>query len=162
MLLLTLTLTLCPRMLYDFHEKQNAKKPRSVHATYLIIGTTNYDSDDEDLNGDAEAGAESGAESDDTETLEPDPSLDDGDSIMRSSPFPSSGAEPDAPRDFDGEESDEVMELDVDLDEGSDEGEYDPDRDEPDSEEDEIPTTTVMMVKEEDLESTFCGVTGLS
>lgn len=25
-------------MLYDFHQKQNAKKPGSVHATYLLIG----------------------------------------------------------------------------------------------------------------------------
>lgn len=27
------------RMLFDFHQKQNAKKPKSVHATYLITGT---------------------------------------------------------------------------------------------------------------------------
>src|SRR4051812_29415234 len=26
-------------MLFDFHQKQNAKKPGSVHATYLITGT---------------------------------------------------------------------------------------------------------------------------
>ncbi|POS88161.1 hypothetical protein EPUL_000323, partial [Erysiphe pulchra] len=26
-------------MLFDFHRQQNAKKPRSIHATYLIIGT---------------------------------------------------------------------------------------------------------------------------
>jgi len=26
-------------MLFDFHQKQNAKKPKSVHATYLITGT---------------------------------------------------------------------------------------------------------------------------
>ncbi|KAI9667749.1 MAG: hypothetical protein M1821_000566 [Bathelium mastoideum] len=28
-----------PRMLYDFHQKQNARKAGSVHATYLITGT---------------------------------------------------------------------------------------------------------------------------
>jgi DNA polymerase delta subunit 3 len=26
-------------MLFDFHQKQNAKRPKSVHATYLISGT---------------------------------------------------------------------------------------------------------------------------
>lgn len=26
-------------MLFDFHQKQNAKKPNSIHATYLISGT---------------------------------------------------------------------------------------------------------------------------
>lgn len=26
-------------MLFDFHEKQNARKPNSIHATYLISGT---------------------------------------------------------------------------------------------------------------------------
>ncbi|KAH9874418.1 hypothetical protein IAQ61_003607 [Plenodomus lingam] len=26
-------------MLFDFHQKQNAKKPNSVHATYLVSGT---------------------------------------------------------------------------------------------------------------------------
>ncbi|OQO09430.1 hypothetical protein B0A48_04828 [Cryoendolithus antarcticus] len=30
---------LAKQMLYDFHRKQNAKKPSSVHATYLITGT---------------------------------------------------------------------------------------------------------------------------
>ena len=25
-------------MLFDFHQKQNAKKPNSIHATYLISG----------------------------------------------------------------------------------------------------------------------------
>ena len=25
-------------MLYDFHQKQNAKKPDSIHATYLLTG----------------------------------------------------------------------------------------------------------------------------
>lgn len=27
------------RMLYDFHRQQNAKKPGTIHATYLISGT---------------------------------------------------------------------------------------------------------------------------
>jgi DNA polymerase delta subunit 3 len=27
------------RMLYDFHQKQNAKKPGTIHATYLLSGT---------------------------------------------------------------------------------------------------------------------------
>lgn len=26
------------RMLFDFHQKQNARKPNSIHATYLISG----------------------------------------------------------------------------------------------------------------------------
>jgi DNA polymerase delta subunit 3 len=26
-------------MLFDFHQKQNAKKPNSIHATYLVTGT---------------------------------------------------------------------------------------------------------------------------
>lgn len=28
-------------MLYDFHHTQNARKPGSVHATYLLYGTVN-------------------------------------------------------------------------------------------------------------------------
>lgn len=28
-----------PRMLYDFHRSQNAKKPGTIHATYLLSGT---------------------------------------------------------------------------------------------------------------------------
>jgi DNA polymerase delta subunit 3 len=27
------------RMLYEFHKQQNAKKPESIHATYLLSGT---------------------------------------------------------------------------------------------------------------------------
>jgi DNA polymerase delta subunit 3 len=27
------------RMLYDFHKTQNAKRPASLHATYLVSGT---------------------------------------------------------------------------------------------------------------------------
>jgi DNA polymerase delta subunit 3 len=26
-------------MLFEFHQKQNAKKPNSIHATYLVTGT---------------------------------------------------------------------------------------------------------------------------
>jgi DNA polymerase delta subunit 3 len=26
-------------MLFDYHQKQNAKKPNSIHATYLLTGT---------------------------------------------------------------------------------------------------------------------------
>jgi DNA polymerase delta subunit 3 len=26
-------------MLFDFHQKQNSKKPKSVHATYIVSGT---------------------------------------------------------------------------------------------------------------------------
>ncbi len=28
-----------PRLLFEFHQKQNARKPNSVHATYLVAGT---------------------------------------------------------------------------------------------------------------------------
>lgn len=33
------TLLIESRMLYDFHRQQNAKKPGTIHATYLISGT---------------------------------------------------------------------------------------------------------------------------
>lgn len=33
------TLLMGNRMLYDFHTKQNAKKPGTIHATYLLSGT---------------------------------------------------------------------------------------------------------------------------
>lgn len=61
------------RMLYDFHEKQNAKKTNSIHATYLISGTKRSA---EDTNG---ANGRSGE-----------------DVSMRSSPFMSSMPEPEA------------------------------------------------------------------
>lgn len=32
-------LTDCARALFEFHKSQNAKKPGSVHATYLLYGT---------------------------------------------------------------------------------------------------------------------------
>jgi DNA polymerase delta subunit 3 len=91
-------------MLYDFHDKQNAKKPQSVHATYLITGTVRS---------------------------EPTPSTNgtlsqiDGDTVMESSPFPSSMPEPDT------------------------EFERDPDT-EPVKE--DVPTTAVLLVQEEELE----------
>jgi DNA polymerase delta subunit 3 len=28
-------------MLFDFHRLENAKKPKSVHATYVVVGTPN-------------------------------------------------------------------------------------------------------------------------
>ncbi|KAI8942520.1 hypothetical protein NX059_000584 [Plenodomus lindquistii] len=61
-------------MLFDFHRKQNAKKPNSVHATYLVTGTKR---NPEHSNGIA------GRKGDDVN--------------MRSSPFMSSMPEPEAP-----------------------------------------------------------------
>lgn len=38
-------------MLFEFHESQNAQKPDSVHATYLVYGekSKNESTDDEDV-----------------------------------------------------------------------------------------------------------------
>ena len=55
-------------MLYDFHSNQNAKKPGTVHATYLVSGIKQKES----------LGANGGVK--DT----------DGDDYMQSSPFMSS------------------------------------------------------------------------
>ena len=82
-------------MLYDFHQKQNAKKPGSVHATYLLTGKkrpkpSQYTNS----------------------TL----SQDGADSFMQSAPFTSSIPEP--------EEAIEEI----------------------------IPVTSIILVKEEDLE----------
>lgn len=63
-------------MLYDFHSKQNAKKPNSVHATYLFVGKQ-VRQPTENTNG---AHAQDGE-----------------DSIMASSPFMSSMPEPEEP-----------------------------------------------------------------
>jgi DNA polymerase delta subunit 3 len=41
-------------MLFDFHQKQNAKKPNSIHATYLISGTKRSVSEPNNTNGRAE------------------------------------------------------------------------------------------------------------
>jgi hypothetical protein len=38
-------------MLFDFHQKQNAKKPNSIHATYLISGTKRSVDDTNGTNG---------------------------------------------------------------------------------------------------------------
>ena len=39
------------RMLFDFHQAQNAKKPNSIHATYLISGTKQSDEGTASANG---------------------------------------------------------------------------------------------------------------
>ncbi|KAE9969743.1 hypothetical protein EG327_010498 [Venturia inaequalis] len=72
---------LAKQMLYDFHHNQNAKKPQSVHATYLITGTVGTGPPAPSTNG----------------TL--------GDSFMQSSPFPSSMPEPDTDFEIDPDET---------------------------------------------------------
>ena len=65
-------------MLFEFHQKQNAKKPGSVHATYLITGTRVPPKSQQSTNAESQ---------------------DDGDAIMQSSPpIPNSSA-PQAPDD---------------------------------------------------------------
>jgi hypothetical protein len=86
-------------MLFDFHQKQNAKKPNSIHATYLVTGTQRTT---EPTNG------TNGKHGEDVD--------------MRSSPFMSSMPEPEESED--SEDSDE----------------------EPDKE------TTILLVREEELE----------
>jgi hypothetical protein len=44
------SLLIMNRMLYEFHRQQNAKKPGTVHATYLISGTKQVE-DAEAMNG---------------------------------------------------------------------------------------------------------------
>jgi len=83
------------RMLYDFHHRQTAKKPESVHATYLITGTRKSGS----------ATVANGTQGHDGD-----------DSSMRSSPFMST-----MPGQTDGEEEN-------------------------------IPVTSVLLAKEEDLD----------
>ncbi|KAL6710288.1 hypothetical protein ACN47E_009234 [Coniothyrium glycines] len=62
------------RMLFDFHQKQNARKPNHVHATYLVTGTKRGSDQINGLNGRG------------------------GDDVtMRSSPFMSSMPEPEEP-----------------------------------------------------------------
>ncbi|KAL8816703.1 MAG: hypothetical protein Q9191_008284 [Dirinaria sp. TL-2023a] len=57
------------RMLYDFHQTSNSRKPGSVHATYLLHGIAK------------------------AESAQPDKSQQDGqDTYMQSSPFMSSSA----------------------------------------------------------------------
>jgi DNA polymerase delta subunit 3 len=61
-------------MLFDFHQKQNAKKPTSIHATYLLAGRKRNPEHTNGANG------------------------RDGDDVdMRSSPFMSSMREPEEP-----------------------------------------------------------------
>ncbi|TID25956.1 DNA polymerase subunit Cdc27 [Venturia nashicola] len=72
---------LAKQMLYDFHHNQNAKKPQSVHATYLITGTARTGPPPPSTNG----------------TL--------GDSFLQSSPFPSSIPEPDTDFEIDPDEN---------------------------------------------------------
>ena len=63
---------LAKQMLYEFHRKQNAKKPGSVHATYLLTGTRRSEPTQPQTNGGASQ---------------------DEDTVMQSSPpFPSSSA----------------------------------------------------------------------
>lgn len=91
-------------MLYDFHHNQNAKKPHSIHATYLITGTLR-----------------SGPTPSTNGTL----SQLDEDSIMQSSPFPSSMPGPDTNFEVDPDEN-PVKE--------------------------DVPTITVLLVQQEQLE----------
>lgn len=63
------------RMLFDFHQKQNAKKPTSIHATYLVAGRKRNSEQTNGANG-----------------------RDGGDVDMRSSPFMSSMPEPEEPK----------------------------------------------------------------
>ncbi|KAJ9627986.1 hypothetical protein H2203_003205 [Taxawa tesnikishii (nom. ined.)] len=67
---------LAKQMLYDFHRKQNAKKPGTLHATYLITGRKQQTRESQ----------ANGTQSQDGE-----------DTLMRSSPFPNSAPEPDQP-----------------------------------------------------------------
>lgn len=43
-------------MLFEFHQKQNAKKPGSVHATYLITGTRTTPSSKQQISGESQDG----------------------------------------------------------------------------------------------------------
>ena len=94
-----------PRMLYHFHHKQNVKKPRSVHATYLITGTTRP----------TPAISAKGPQSLVQDQVE-----------FQSSPFPSSLPNPEP-----------IVDMDLDGSEPMEEN---------------IPVTTIMLVKEEELE----------
>ncbi|KAF2248777.1 hypothetical protein BU26DRAFT_518989 [Trematosphaeria pertusa] len=62
------------QMLYEFHSKQNAKKPKSVHATYLLTGKKRSSEHSNGIKG-----------------------KDGEDTVMRSSPYMSSMPEPEAP-----------------------------------------------------------------
>ncbi|CAI6332531.1 unnamed protein product [Periconia digitata] len=83
------------QMLYEFHKIQNAKKPQSIHATYLVTGRKRTLKHTNGLNG-----------------------KDGEDAVMQDSPFPSSVPEPQEPP------------------------------------EEPIPTTSIVLVREEELEKT--------
>jgi DNA polymerase delta subunit 3 len=109
-------------MLFEFHQKQNAKKPQSVHATYLLTGITR---------------AENATTTSKNETPRKDGTVrtqDDEDSIMQSSPFPSSFPEPEPLPNVEFSLNDE--DEDADSEEDSD----------------DVSTTTIMLVTEEELE----------
>jgi hypothetical protein len=86
------------RMLYEFYTKQNAKKPKSVHATYLLTGKRRTPEHTNGVN-----------------------DRDGGDTTMRSSPFMSSMPGPEEP---------------------TEEPEAEP-----------VPKTSIVLVREEELES---------
>jgi DNA polymerase delta subunit 3 len=85
-------------MLYEFHTKQNAKKPQSVHATYLLTGRKRTHEHTNGANGSARDGE---------------------DTVMQSSPFMSSLPEPEEPA------------------------------------EEPVPKTSIVMVREEELEGKY-------
>jgi len=62
------------RMLYEFHTKQNSKKPKSIHATYILTGKKRALEHTNGANG-----------------------QDGDDAVMRSSPFMSSMPAPEEP-----------------------------------------------------------------
>lgn len=64
-------------MLYEFHTKQNAKKPKSVHATYVVTGRKRTLESTNGTNGNGT-----------------------GDSFMHSSPYMGSMPEPEEPADI--------------------------------------------------------------
>lgn len=82
-------------MLYEFHTKQNAKKPKAVHATYIITGRKRTQEHTDGVNG-----------------------RDGDDAVMRSSPFMSSMPNPEEPAEV------------------------------------PVPKTSIVLVREEELEST--------
>jgi DNA polymerase delta subunit 3 len=95
-------------MLYDFHHTQTAKKPGSVHATYLITGILRSGQQ-------APSQAANGL-----------PTQQDEDTPMESSPFPSSYPEPEPALSLDSEDAEPA--------------------------EDPVHNTTVLLVREEELE----------
>jgi DNA polymerase delta subunit 3 len=127
MLLIARALTHVSRMLYDFHQKQNAKKPQSVHATYLLTGITRVEP----------ATSKSITATSKNESPRKDGSAqvqDDEDSIMQSSPFPSSFPEPEP-----------LPEIELNLNEEEENSDTD-------EESEDVRTTTIMLVTEEELE----------